>query len=238
MKAMMLAAGLGTRLKPFTDYHPKALAPVHGKPVLHWNIDYLYQAGVRDFIINVHHFAEQIIEFVAQLHMPDCCFTISDERDAVLETGGGLKKAQGFFNDGASFILMNADILTDLPMQDFLNYHRSHKAMVSLAVSERKSSRCLLFNDKQQLCGWRNRDSGETKWSRSNEGTIQEMAFGGIHIIDPTFFRYLTQDGPFSIIDTYLEAANTANIMVYDHRAYKLLDIGKPESLLLAETMF
>ncbi len=238
MKAMILAAGLGTRLKPFTDYHPKALAPVHGKPVLQWNIEYLYQAGVRDFIINVHHFAEQIIDFVAQLNMPDCRFAISDERDAVLETGGGLKKAQGFFNDDASFILMNADILTDLPLQDFMEYHWSHEALVSLAVSTRKSSRCLLFNEARQLCGWRNRDSGETKWSRTEDKDVHEMAFSGIHIIHPNFFRYLTQEGKFSIIDTYLEAAKTENIMGFDHSAYKLLDIGKPDSLLLAETMF
>ena len=237
MQAMILAAGLGTRLKPFTDFHPKALAPVHGKPILQWNIEYLYRYGVRDFVINVHHFAEQIITFVENLNKPDCTFTISDEREAVLETGGGLKKAQGLFKRDASFILMNADILTDMPLDEFMLFHEQHDALVSLAVSDRKSSRCFLFNAEKQLCGWRNRESGETKFSR-NEADLQEMAFSGLHLIHPDFFPLLTQEGKFSIVETYLNASKTQKIFGFDHSGYKLLDIGKPESLLLAETMF
>lgn len=238
MKAMILAAGLGTRLKPFTDFHPKALAPVHGKPVLQWNIDYLYRAGVREFIINVHHFAEQIINFIEHLNMPDCSFHISDERDAVLETGGGLKKARSFFNTHEVFILMNADILTNMPLNELIDFHKRNKGLVSLAVSKRKSSRCFLFNTENQLCGWRNKILNETKLSRQNEIDLTEMAFGGIHIIEPRFFNFLTQEGKFSIVDTYLKVAKTENIMGFDHSAYTLLDIGKPESLLLAENIF
>ena len=235
---MILAAGLGTRLKPFTDFHPKALAPVHGKPVLQWNIDYLYQAGVREFIVNVHHFADQIIQFLDELSMSDCLFHISDERDAVLETGGGLKKARPFFNPHEAFILMNADILTTMPMHEFIDFHNRHKALVSLAVSKRESSRCFLFNADKQLCAWRNKLTNETKISREGEHPLTEMAFGGIHIIEPRFFNYLTQEGKFSIVDTYIDVAKIENIMGFDHSAYTLLDIGKPESLLLAEQLF
>lgn len=238
MKAMILAAGLGTRLKPFTDFHPKALAPVHGKPVLAWTIDYLYQYGVRDIIINVHHFADQIISFVNDFERPGLQLSISDEQDAVLETGGGLKKASWFFNNGDPFILMNADILTTMPLNEFIDFHYRNKGLVSLAVSKRESSRCFLFNAENQLCGWRNKLKNETKFSRNTENDLVEMAFGGIHIIDPAFFRYLTQVGKFSIVDTYLEVAKTEPILGFDHSAYTLLDIGKPESLLLAETMF
>lgn len=238
MKAMILAAGLGTRLKPFTDFHPKALAPVHGNPVLAWTIDYLYQYGVRDIIINVHHFADQIISFVNDFERPGLQLSISDEQDAVLETGGGLKKASWFFNNGDPFILMNADILTTMPLNEFIDFHYRNKGLVSLAVSNRVSSRCFLFNAENQLYGWRNKLKNETKFSRHTEDDLVEMAFGGIHIIDPAFFRYLTQVDKFSIVDTYLEVAKTETILGFDHSAYTLLDIGKPESLLLAETMF
>ena len=238
MKAMILAAGLGTRLKPFTDFHPKALAPIHGKPVLAWTIDYLYQYGVRDIIINVHHFADQIISFVNHFERSGLTLHISDEQDMVLETGGGLKKASWFFDNNEPFVLMNADILTTMPLNELIDFHKQKKGLVSLAVSNRESSRCFLFNEEKQLVGWRNKSKNETKFSRTTEHDVTEMAFGGIHIIEPAFFTYLTQEGKFSIVDTYLEVAQSESIYGFDHSAYTLLDIGKPESLLLAENMF
>jgi NDP-sugar pyrophosphorylase family protein len=237
MKAMILAAGLGTRLKPFTDFHPKALAPVHGKPILAWNIEYLYQYGVRDIIINVHHFADQIIAFIETIRLPNLQISISDERDAVLETGGGLKKTAWFFNNNEPFILMNADILTDMPLDTFISYHNLHGAVVTLAVSSRESSRCFLWNKSMQLCGWRNKTKGEEILVR-NETDLTEFSFSGMHIINPIFFKYVTQEGKFSIVDTYLATAKLENIIGFNHSGYKLLDIGKPESLALAETMF
>lgn len=237
MKAMILAAGLGTRLKPFTDFHPKALAPVHGKPVLAWNIEYLYRYGVRDIIINVHHFAEQIIAFVETIQLPDLHISISDECDAVLETGGGLKKVAWFFNNNEPFILMNADILTDMPLNTFIEFHKEKNALVTLAISARESSRCFLWNKSMQLCGWRNKAKGEEIIVR-NETDLTEYSFSGIHIISPRFFIYLIQEGKFSIVDTYLNVAKTENIVGFNHSGYKLLDIGKPESLALAENMF
>ena len=234
---MILAAGLGTRLKPFTDFHPKALAPVHGKPVLAWNIEYLYKYGVREIIINVHHFAEQIISFIQTIQLPNLSIEISDEREEVLETGGGLKKAAWFFNNQEPFILMNADILTDMPFDEMIAYHKRCGAMVTLAISSRESSRCFLWNANMQLCGWRNKVKNEEIIARPSPDLL-EYSFSGIHIINPAFFSFLKQEGKFSIVDTYLEAAKTENIVGFDHSGYKLLDIGKPESLALAETLF
>ena len=147
MKAMILAAGLGTRLKPFTDHHPKALAVVNGKTILQRNIEYLQQFKVDKIIINVHHFADQIISFLQENNNFNIDIQISDETQEVLETGGGLLKAKWFFEPNESFVLMNVDILTDMNLQEMLQKHTSSKAIATLAISRRESARCFLFND-------------------------------------------------------------------------------------------
>lgn len=237
MKGMILAAGLGTRLKPFTDKHPKALASVNGKTLLQRNIEYLKSFGVDDILINVHHFADQIIEHIELHRQFGINITISDETNEVLETGGGLKKASWFFSDGQPFVLMNVDILTDMNLHDLVEYHQSHHALVTLAISDRKSSRCFLWNKNHELCGWRNKQTGEERISREDSNLV-EKSFSGIHIIDPLFFKYLTQEGKFSIVDTYLEAARSERIIGFDHSGCHLLDVGKPESITLAESIF
>lgn len=237
MKAMILAAGLGTRLKPFTDVHPKALASINGKTLLQRNIEYLKSYGVNEILINVHHFAEQIIQFLAANNNFDIKITISDETNEVLETGGGLKKASWFFDNNNPFVLMNVDILTNMNLHKMLSYHTSHDAIVTLAVSDRASSRCFLWNNLLQLCGWRNRQTGEEKLSKMDLNLI-EKSFSGIHIIEPTFLSFLQGEGKFSIVDTYLEVAKTECILGYDHSGDILLDVGKPESILRAEKLF
>lgn len=237
MKGMILAAGLGTRLKPFTDKHPKALAPVNGKTLLQRNIEYLKSFGVDDILINVHHFADQIIEHIELHRQFGINIIISDETNEVLETGGGLKKASWFYSDGQPFVLMNVDILTDMNLHDLVEYHQSHHALVTLAISDRKSSRCFLWNENHELCGWRNKQTGEERISREDSNLV-EKSFSGIHIIDPLFFKYLTQEGKFSIVDTYLEAARSERIIGFDHSGCHLLDVGKPESITLAESIF
>lgn len=237
MKGMILAAGLGTRLKPFTDKHPKALASVNGKTLLQRNIEYLKSFGVDDILINVHHFADQIIEHIELHRQFGINITISDETNEVLETGGGLKKASWFFSDGQPFVLMNVDILTDMNLHDLVEYHQSHHALVTLAISDRKSSRCFLWNENHELCGWRNKQTGEERISREDLNLV-EKSFSGIHIIDPLFFKYLTQEGKFSIVDTYLEAARLERIIGFDHSGCHLLDVGKPESIIEAENLF
>lgn len=234
---MILAAGLGTRLKPFTDHHPKALAVVNGKTLLQRNIEYLKSFGITELILNVHHFADQIINHIKENNDFGISITISDETNEVLETGGGLKKASWFFEDGKPFLLMNVDILTKLDLQAMMNAHTAQKPMATLAVSDRNSSRCFLFNEKQELCGWKNKNTGEEKISKISNHYF-EKSFSGIHIIDPAIFTFMHQVGKFSIVDTYLELAKTHIIQSFDHSGALLMDVGKPESIIEAEKYF
>ncbi|MBP6623925.1 MAG: nucleotidyltransferase family protein [Chitinophagaceae bacterium] len=237
MKAMILAAGLGTRLKPFTDNHPKALAVVNHKTILQRNIEYLKSYGINDFIINVHHFADQIQSFIQQYPKDGIRIQISDESSEVLETGGGLKKAAWFFNDNQPFVLMNVDILTDLPLDQMLAFHAQHKPLATLAVSQRNSSRCFLFNKNQELCGWRNKNTEEEKISRK-EFPLYEFAFSGLHMIDPRIFTQINKEGKFSMVDVYLELSLKHPIKAFDHSGAKFIDVGKPESIIQAEKIF
>lgn len=238
MKAMILAAGLGTRLKPFTDKHPKALAPVNGKSLLQRNVEYLLHYGINHIIVNVHHFADQIEDAIQRNKGWGATIEISDERDEVLETGGGLKRARHFFeNSHDPFVLMNVDILTDLNITDMLSYHIQNKALATLAVRNRDTSRYLLFNDENTLVGWRNAATNTEKIVHPSTTYIQK-AFSGIHIIEPKLFSLITYEGKFSMIDLYLELAKNNTIVSYDHSHTKMIDVGKPESIAKAETLF
>ena len=232
---MILAAGLGTRLKPFTESHPKALLPVNGKTLLQRNIEYLQLFNVKDVIINVHHFAVQIINAVQQNNGWGSNLTISDETDLVLETGGGLKKAAVFLEDSSEpFVLMNADILTDLNINQLKIIHQRSDTIATLAVTNRNTSRYLLFDNDDILCGWLNEKTGEQKGKPGNK-----KAFSGIHIISPKIFQHIKEEGKFSMIDLYLRlAAEGFQINCYDHSEGLLLDVGKPESITIAEKMF
>ena len=236
MKAMILAAGLGTRFKPWTDEHPKALALVNGKSLLERNILYLQSFGIREVIVNVHHFAGQIIEAIHQHKGWGSEISISDETGLVLETGGGLKKAARYFDYG-SFVLMNADILTDLDLEAMAFYHEEKKPLVTLAVTKRKSSRHFLFDHDDRLCGWRNINTGEEKISVAAT-PLNEKAFSGIHIISPQIFPLMHQQGKFSIVDVYLELAASHMILGFDHSGSKLVDVGRTESIAIAEGLF
>lgn len=233
---MLFAAGLGTRLKPFTDYHPKALAKVNGKSLLQHNILYLQQYGINEVVINVHHFADQIEQELATHKGFGSNIHISDERNEVLETGGGLVKAAHFF-DGESFVVMNVDILTDLNLQHIITDHLQSNAIATLAVMKRSSSRQLLFDDSMQLCAWRNNNTGEIKTARNTAVTI-EFAFSGIQVIHSSFFKLIEQSGKFSTIDSYLQLAKDHSIKGFDHSGDLLLDVGKPESLVKAAALF
>lgn len=232
-KAMILAAGLGTRLKPWTDHHPKALALVNGKPLLQRNIEYLQQFGIYDVVVNVHHYAQQIIDAVTHNNGWGSKISFSNETDAVLETGGGLKRAATYFEGTDHFVLMNADILTDLKIDQMLVQHSENNALATLAVTERKTSRYLLFNENNLLCGWMNDKSGEIKGHLGNK-----KAFSGIHIIQASLLRLITEEGKFSIIDVYIRLCNNYKIAAYDHSSGLLQDVGKPESITLAEKLF
>jgi len=238
MKAMIFAAGLGTRLKPFTDEHPKALVVINGKTLLQRNIEYLAKFGINDVIINVHHFADQIQKTLAKNKGFGSNITLSDESDAVLETGGGLKKAGWFFkNSDEPFVVINADVLTDMNLKAMIREHKHLNPMATLAVTTRHTSRYFLFDEMPNLCGWRNEKTGEQKMSRE-ANKFYSKAFSGIHVISPKIFSLIKMEGKFSMVDVYLELAKTYAITAFDHSNSKFIDVGRPESIAKAEELF
>lgn len=242
---MIFAAGLGTRFKPWTDHHPKALAIVNGKSLLQRNIEYLQQYGIKDVVVNVHHFADQIIDAVETNKGWGSNIMISDERDEVLETGGGLLKARPLLESDEPFITLNADILTNLNLNHLLAYHQQNKALISFAVTNRKTSRNFLFDENNRLCGWRNNTTGQERGPFLNfpkgEGmnkALIEKAYSCVVVFEPRIFSLIRQTGKFSLIDTYLDLAAEHLILGYDHSGDKLVDVGKPESVAVAEAVF
>ena len=234
---MIFSAGLGTRFKPWTDTHPKALATVNGKSLLQRNIEYLRQYGITDVVVNVHHFPEQIIEAIKVNKGWDSNVVISDESDEVLETGGGLMKARHLLESYKIFISVNVDILTNLDLNKLMAFHQQHKPLVTFGVTNRKSSRVLLFDNDNRLCGWKNLQTGQEKISIDKPNLV-EKAYSCIVIYQPEIFSLIKQTGKFSIMDTYLDLAAEHVILGYDHSGDDLVDVGKPESVALAEKLF
>ncbi|MBS1584346.1 MAG: nucleotidyltransferase family protein [Bacteroidetes bacterium] len=236
MKAMLFAAGLGTRLKPFTDHHPKALAEVNGKTLLEHSLRYLQRYGIEDVIVNVHHFADQIEQVLQDNNGFGSWVSISDEREMVLETGGGLLKAAPYFEDEEDFVVMNVDVLTNLDLGKMIDFHKSNESFATLAVMKRESGRYLLFDEHMILCGWTNNKTGEQKISRE----VLEMrpfAFSGIQVLSHKILD-MPFTGKFSLVDLYLHFAKTELVKGYDHTGNIFIDVGKPESLEQAGYLF
>ena len=239
MKAMIFAAGLGTRLKPLTDHMPKALVPVAGKPMLEHVILKLKEAGFDEIVVNVHHFAEQIVDFLKANDSFGIKIHISDETECLLDTGGGIKKAASFFTDHEPFLVHNVDILSDTDLRSLYEYHLISGNDVTLLVSPRKTARYLLFDERRRLCGWVNKETLQTK----PEGFVyqpelyKEYAFSGIHVISPVLLNYMEDGwkGKFSIMDFYLQTCRVARLGGYIREDLRLIDIGKPETLAKAE---
>jgi NDP-sugar pyrophosphorylase family protein len=239
IKAMLFAAGLGTRLKPFTEHHPKALAVVNGKTLLERNIAYLNSFGIKDIVVNVHHFADQVIDFLQQYANTDNYIAVSHEVEGPYETGGGLAFAASHFKDAATpFVVMNVDMLTNLDLRGMIDFHLKISPLATLAVTKRESSRQFLFDDEMRLVGWRNNLTGETKWSVGEVEDVQPRSFSGIHVIDPAIFALMPASGTFSITDVYLQLAANSLVVGYDHTGDIILDVGKPESLVKAAILF
>lgn len=234
--AMIFAAGLGTRFKPWTDTHPKALAVVNGKTLLQRNIQYLQQYGIKKIIVNVHHFADQIIDEIHKNKGWGSDITISDESDEVLETGGGLLKAKPLIGNHP-FITLNVDILTDANLKYFLATHQQQGALITLATTNRKTSRYLLFNKYNRLCGWRNVKTGEERIVLQAKDLF-EKAYSGMAIFEPQIFDLIGFTGKFSLIEVFLSLAHDNKIASFDHSESKILDVGKPESIRQAEALF
>ena len=237
MMSMIFSAGLGTRFKPWTDTHPKALAMVNGKSLLQRNIEYLQQYGITDVVVNVHHFPKQIMDAINKNKGWGSNVIISDESNEVLETGGGLMKARYLLEGAQPFISLNVDILTNLNLNKLMAFHQQHQPLITFGVTNRKSSRVLLFDDDNRLCGWKNLQTGQEKIA-INKPNLIEKAYSCVVIYQPEIFFLIRQQGKFSIMDSYLDLAAAHVILGYDHSGDHLVDVGKPESVAIAEKLF
>ena len=241
MKAMIFAAGLGSRLKPLTDTMPKALVPVAGCPMLEHVILKLKASGFTEIVINIHHFGEQIIDFLKTNNDFGLTIHISDERDRLLDTGGGIRKARLFFeNSGEPFLVHNVDILSDMNLKELYDFHMQSGSVATLLASRRTTSRYLLFDTERKLRGWINKDTGQVKPEgfHYDESLYRESAFSGIHVFSSAVFRLMEAprwEGKFSIMDFYLATCGQTDYSGYLAEKLELIDIGKPETLARAE---
>ena len=237
MKAIIFSAGLGTRFKPWTDKHPKALALINDKSLLQRNIEYLQQYNITEVIVNIHHFPNQIISAITKNNGWGSNIIISDESNEVLETGGGLLKARHLLEGHEDFISLNVDVLTNMNINDLLAFHNEHKTLISFGVTERKTSRNILLDEKNRMCGWKNNTTGEEKIVISGK-KLKPFAYSCVVVYQPEIFSLIKQQGKFSIMDTYLELAADNLILGYDHTGDRWVDVGKPESVAIAEELF
>jgi NDP-sugar pyrophosphorylase family protein len=238
MKAMIFAAGLGSRLKPLTDNIPKALAVVAGKTLLERAVLHLASQGVTYIVINIHHHAEQIIQFIQSHRNFGLDIFFSDESDELLDTGGGLLKAEKHFIGTEPFVIMNADVISNINLNKMLDFHRQNDALITLAMRNRtESSRQLLFDIDGLLCGKVDRSKG-IKILYSSDENIKELAFSGIHIVSPKWFELNKVSGKFSIIESYLELCQNNKIISYAHNEDYWFDVGSIEKLTEAENFF
>jgi NDP-sugar pyrophosphorylase family protein len=235
MKAMVLAAGLGTRLRPLTDDRPKALVEVGGRTLLEITLTRLRSFGIGEVIVNVHHFADMVLEYLKAKDNFGMRIEVSRE-DVLLDTGGGLKKAGHFFLEGSSgreepFLLHNVDVISTIDLRRMAQFHTDNQALATLAVQERRTSRYLLFDQQLRLCGRQPGRDGEIEMVRPAPQT-QALAFGGIHVISPRFIPLMEEEGIFSIIASYLQqAGRDEKILGFRSDAYYWRDLGRPDDL-------
>jgi mannose-1-phosphate guanylyltransferase len=242
MKAMILAAGLGTRLRPLTDDRPKALVEVGGRTLLEITLSRLRTFGIREVIINVHHFADTVVEYLKENDNFGMRIEISHE-EILLDTGGGLKKAAWFFLENSSrldepFILHNVDVISTIDLGRMVSSHTEGQALATLAVQERETSRYLLFDERRQLCGRRAGRDQPPELVRPGR-QVQALAFSGIHVISPRIFALMIEEGVFSIITSYLRLAGQGEkIIAFRADEYYWRDLGRPENLAQAAQDF
>jgi len=231
MKAMILAAGVGSRLRPLTDTCPKALIDINGKPMLEIVLRRLIQAGCREVIVNVFHLADMIVEFLQLRKNFGIHIEISRET-ALLDTGGGLKNAASFFDDGQPFFLHNVDVLSDIDLPRMYRYHLENDALATLAVQARQTSRFFLFDENNVLCGWESAGDNKKLLAKAPAGEATRFAFNGIHVISPEIFSRMAETGVFSLTQTYLGLAGAGEkILAFHVDEYYWRDIGKLEKL-------
>jgi NDP-sugar pyrophosphorylase family protein len=240
MRAMVLAAGLGTRLRPLTDNRPKALVEVGGRTLLEIALARLNSFGIREVIVNVHHFADMIVDYLKTNNNFGMRIEISREDDVLLDTGGGLKKAAYFFleNSGAAeepFVLHNVDVISTIDLHRMAQFHGENRALATLAVQERPTSRYLLFDEQLQLCGRKSGRDGQAELVSSSLHP-KALAFSGIHVISPRLFSLMTEEGVFSIIAPYLRlAAQGEKIIAFRSDDYQWRDLGRLDDVMQAD---
>jgi NDP-sugar pyrophosphorylase family protein len=239
VKALIFAAGLGTRLKEHTENKPKALVNLAGKPLLQHAIEHLKQYGIIDITINVFHFADQVISFVQEQNSFGINIHISDERDQLLDTGGGLKKAANILKGDEPILIYNVDVISNLNLNFLLEYHLKQNSLATLVVRSRDTSRYLMFDQNLLLAGWKNFSNGDKIISREQAfNDAKPFAFSGIHVIQPELLDLITEEGKFPIMDLYLRLAKNRPIKAFIDKSELWMDLGKPEQLAHAEKMF
>jgi len=236
MKAFILAAGLGTRLKPLTDNKPKALVEVNGVTLLEHLIVKLKKLEVNEIIVNIHHYAEQVKEFLMKKNNFNIRIEISDESEQLLDTGGGLKKAAWFFDDNKPFLVHNVDVLSNIDLNLLYQSHVQSGSLAMLAVKDRNTSRYLLFNENNELCGWENSSTGKILYHSNNTQQLTALAFSGVQVVSPQIFDLISETGKFSLTDLYIRLSSNNKIAAFRHDKDFWLDLGKPESIKAAET--
>lgn len=237
MKALILAAGIGSRLKPLTDVTPKALIPIAGVPLLERVLLRLKAAGVKSFVVNAHHHAQAVADFCADLSRRHAVpVSVSREDDLLLDTGGAIKKASALLKGREPFFVHNADVLTDLDLRALVKAHKDSGALATLSVRERESSRAYLFDSKGRFAG-HDRGEGRITWAKGQVPNVQRLPFDGIHVISPEFLDKITEGGVFSITKIYLRlAAAGTDIRAFRGDKWTWHDIGTVEKLAAAET--
>ena len=234
MEGMIFAAGLGTRLRPLTNDRPKAMVELAGRPLLEHVILKMKRAGITRVVVNVHHFADQIIDFLASWHDPGMEIMVSDERDCLLDTGGGLLKARPLFTPGESVLIHNVDIFSDIDLTDLMDFHECNHCFATLVARESTPGRGLRFNSDGVLKGWENSITGEQKIVDPEFEGSKNYSFCGIHIVSAEFLEHILSHGIFSIIDEYLLQAKLHPLRMYFYEG-EFLDLGTPEAILQAE---
>ena len=233
MKAMIFAAGLGTRLFPITKDKPKALAPFQNTTLLAYNLEFLANQGVSEFILNTHHFSEKISEYLEANNNFGLNIKISHE-EILLDTAGGLAKARKYFGENEDILLYNVDVISNIDISKLLDFHNKHKATATLAIRNRDTSRYFLFNKNKELKGWINKNTNEVKSCEDDISDFNEFAFSGIHIINTDFIKDIKEE-KLSITPFYLQQACENTIIGYEHNDDYWFDCGKIETLKQAE---
>jgi mannose-1-phosphate guanylyltransferase len=238
MKAMIFTAGIEGKLQPGSSEKPKALVVVNNEPLLGLLIRRLASCGFREIIVNVHHFAGQIIDYLRANNDFGIRIEVSVETDLRLDTGGGLKKVEWFFDDGSPFLLHNLEVLSDIDLELLYRDHLKSEALATLVVRNRESARFMLFNDSMHLCGWENLATNETRQIASYSGTLSRFAFSRIQVVNPCIFKYIDQKSAFPLTELYLDLAGCNLIRGYRDNESIWMDLGKNEGIIEAEKFF